>query len=282
MNDFNPRLVVSSISILATVFLVTFAYISWVVYLAAFVLLGLSSAAVWEYAQFAKEKGSVVCSSLLILLAAGITFSFLSSFFGWHGVPQIVFFLSILILFASNFYERKGAVLNLAVSSFGLLYIALPIGMILAILSGAFTSDGRMWTAYLLVTTKISDMGGYFGGNLWGRRKLAPKISPGKTWEGACVGLVLSLLASFFFHLLGEEFPSLQFHLSSLEWVLLGLILGTVGQFSDLSESLLKRDANLKDSNRLPGVGGVLDSLDSLLFNAPILYFYLFVMQNAG
>ena len=151
------------------------------------------------------------------------------------------------------------------------------MGMILGILymSGV---DGRFWVTYLLVVTKITDVGAYFAGNLWGRRKLAPNISPKKTIEGAVFGLVCACGASFLFYV-GTDYGS-PFHLGGYEWVFLGLLLGAVGQFGDLSESLLKRDANKKDSNALPGLGGVLDALDSVLFNAPIIYIYLRFLKS--
>jgi phosphatidate cytidylyltransferase len=133
--------------------------------------------------------------------------------------------------------------------------------------------DGRWWIAYLLVVTKITDVGAYFAGSLWGRRKLAPAISPKKTIEGAIFGLACAMAASLAFSLLGNYAG--PFRLRTLEWLFLGGLLGAVGQFGDLSESLLKRDANKKDSNALPGVGGVLDLVDSILFNAPIIYIYL-------
>ena len=127
----------------------------------------------------------------------------------------------------------------------------------------------------MLVVTKITDVGAYFAGGLWGKRKLAPQISPGKTVEGALFGLFCALLASFAFHLLSQYSGAQGFQLGVGEWMVLGMLLGVIGQFGDLSESLLKRDANKKDSNSLPGLGGVLDAVDSLLFTAPIIYFYI-------
>ena len=129
--------------------------------------------------------------------------------------------------------------------------------------------------AYLLTVTKITDIGAYVAGSLLGKRKLAPHISPNKTIEGAFFGLLCAIGASFAFHLLGGAAPVGTFQLGTLAWLPLGCILGITGQFGDLSESLLKRDANKKDSNTLPGLGGVLDAVDSLLFNAPIIYLYL-------
>ena len=208
--------------------------------------------------------------------------SFTSPFLLWAAripyllsLPLIVFFISFLLLFALHFNENDGAVVDLAVSSFGITYIAVPMGMLLGILYSGLGQDGRWWVAYLLVVTKITDVGAYFAGSLWGRRKLAPTISPGKTVEGAIFGLICAVCASYVFHLLSDWVGARLFHLGMVEWLCLGIILGLTGQFGDLSESLLKRDANKKDSNSLPGLGGVLDSIDSLLFNAPIVYFYL-------
>ena len=234
----------------------------------------LAGIAIWEYEQFAKAKGGrMILPGLIILTVTEVLSFFISAEYHWlASLPIIIFFIAFLVLFALHFGEKDGAVVDLAVSSFGLLYIAVPMGMILGILymNGV---DGRWWITYLLVVTKITDIGAYFAGSLWGRRKLAPNISPKKTIEGAVFGLACAVLASFIFHLCSDY--ASYFHLGIYEWLFLGLILGAVGQFGDLSESLLKRDANKKDSNALPGLGGVLDSLDSILFNAPIIYIYL-------
>lgn len=280
MKDLSRRLIVSGIFIAAVIFILIYAFLPWVAVAAAAALSMLSAVAVWEYNQFARVKGSKAKSALLILLAVWVTCSFFLALFGWRFFPPTAFFISILILFAHHFRQKEGAIVDLAVSSFGLLYIALPIGMILGILYGAHGEDGRIWAAYLIATTKITDIGGYFGGSLWGRRKLAPMISPGKTLEGALFGLVLALVTSFVFYLLGKSLGGAYFTLGFVEWIVLGLILGCIGQLGDLSESLLKRDANKKDSNALPGLGGVLDAVDSLLFNAPIVYFFLLAFRG--
>ncbi len=281
MNDLGRRLVVSAISIVVVFCLLWFAFNSWFQYLVALIVAVLAGVAIWEYEQFAKAKGGRMIFPFLVAVTmaevlsfyAAAQFSYLSS------LPLVIFFIGFLILFALHFGEKDGAVVDLAVSSFGLLYIAVPMGMVLGILY-LIGQDGRWWVAYLLAVTKITDIGAYFAGNLWGKRKLAPNISPGKTVEGAIFGLLCAVLASFGFHLLSDYLGAMRFHLGTFEWLLLGLVLGMTGQFGDLSESLLKRDANKKDSNALPGLGGVLDSIDSLLFNAPILYIYLHYLKS--
>jgi phosphatidate cytidylyltransferase len=276
MKDFSRRLAVSSISIAIVICLLVFAYQSFFQYVVAMCIALIAAVAIWEYEQFAKAKGGQMILPALILITVLEVLSFFPAavHVSWGSAPLVVFFLGFLIIFALHFRQKDGAVVDLSVSSFGLLYIAVPMGMLLGILY--FSPMGRWWVAYLLVVTKITDIGAYFAGSLWGRRKLAPHISPGKTVEGAIFGLASAVGASYVFHLLSR---GSHFQLTTLEWTSFGLILGAVGQFGDLSESLLKRDANKKDSNALPGLGGVLDSVDSLLFNAPIIYLYLQYVQ---
>jgi len=118
-------------------------------------------------------------------------------------------------------------------------------------------------------------MGGYFAGKMWGKRKLAPHISPGKTVLGAIAGFFSAIALSLVFFLISKwgDIESFQLDLSGA--IILGGLIGLFSQLGDLAESLLKRDAKIKDSNTIPGVGGVLDLLDSLLFTIPILYLFL-------
>lgn len=278
LNDLARRTAASIVSIAATACLLIFAFNPWFRYIVAFVVALLTCVAIWEYGQFTKAKGGRMILPILILVSACQVLSFFFSidWFDSKGfLPLLVFFIGFLILNALHFKEKEGAILDLAFSAFGLLYIAVPMGMLLGVLYGNNGQDGRWWVAYLLVVTKITDMGAYFGGSLWGRRKLAPTISPGKTIEGALVGLACATLASFVFYCISSYSGASGFKLDKIHWLWLGLILGCIGQFGDLSESLLKRDANKKDSNALPGLGGILDLIDSLLFNTFIIYLYL-------
>jgi phosphatidate cytidylyltransferase len=276
MKELGRRLLVSGVMIPILVCLVVFAHNPYFQYFVAAAVAALTAVAVWEYMQFAKAKGgemtfpAVVAFTVLQVLS----FYIAACFPHLNYMPLIVFFLGFLVLFALHFRDQNGAVVNLAVSSFGVLYIAIPMGMTLGILYTPI-EDGRWWIAYLLTVTKITDIGAYFAGSLWGRRKLAPHISPGKTVEGAIFGLGCAVAASFVFHLISDYSGAVHFHLGTVEWLSLGLLLGVTGQFGDLSESLLKRDANKKDSNVLPGLGGMLDAIDSLLFTAPFIYLYL-------
>ncbi|OGN63564.1 MAG: hypothetical protein A3E80_05685 [Chlamydiae bacterium RIFCSPHIGHO2_12_FULL_49_9] len=281
MKDLGRRFAASSISIAVAACFLVFAFSPWFQYVVASSIALLAAVAVWEYEQFAKAKGGQILTPFLVALTIleVIAFFLAARHPLLKSLPLVVFFVGFLILFALHFREKEGAVVDLAVSSFGQLYIAVPMGMVLGILYLLGNEDGRWWMAYLLCVTKITDIGAYFAGSLWGRLKLAPHISPGKTIEGAIFGLICALGASFAFHFISGYSAPRGFQLGTLEWLFLGLVFGLAGQFGDLSESLLKRDANKKDSNDLPGLGGVLDAVDSLLFNAPILYIYLVFLK---
>ena len=126
---------------------------------------------------------------------------------------------------------------------------------------------------YFVIVTKFSDTGAYAVGSLIGRHQMIPRISPGKTWEGFGGAIAVSTAASLVFvHFFGRQMPCM----TALHAVVLGVVLSVAAVIGDLIESLFKREAGVKDSGKLfPGIGGILDLLDSLLFNAPIMYLYL-------
>lgn len=282
MKDLKKRLFLSMVVVPSVFCILFFAFNVWFQYAVALAVALLTCVAVWEYEQFVKAKGGRLVMRAIILFTLLEVFSFFISAQNpsFAGLPLTIFFAAFLFVFILHFKENEGAIVNIAVSSFGLTYIVVPMGMILGILYSSKGEDGRWWVAYLLTVTKIADAGAYFGGNLWGKTKLAPKISPGKTVEGTFVGLLCACVASFVFYWISASSLSVRFTLSPLEALLFGLVLGLIGPLGDLSESLLKRDANKKDSNALPGLGGVLDMVDSLLFNAPILFIYLYFVKG--
>ena len=129
---------------------------------------------------------------------------------------------------------------------------------------------GAAWIVFVLAITFLSDTGAYFTGRLLGQHRMAPYISPKKSWEGAIGGLVFATLTGVLLvYLLGLSIPL---------WLgaLLGCIGSIAGQAGDLAESLIKRQVDIKDSgNIIPGHGGILDRIDSLLFTAPVLYYLI-------
>lgn len=167
---------------------------------------------------------------------------------------------------------------TMAYTLFGLLYVIWLFNfMTKLVYVTPRTADGHVtgqfYCLYLIAVTKFSDMGAYLVGSLIGRHQMIPHISPKKTWEGFCGALLLSTLASVG---LIKLMPTALSALNLTDGIVLGLSLGFAAVVGDLAESIIKRSTGVKDSGRfLPGIGGALDLIDSILFTAPLLYFYL-------
>jgi len=173
---------------------------------------------------------------------------------------------------------------NLSTEVFGVFYIAFLLNFILKLgfmfrvpgdALSAFPQGGRMLLLYGIATVKFSDAGAYFTGKYFGRHKLLPRVSPKKTWEGVAGGLVAAIVTSLIICKFNDfTFGTLKFSL--VDALILPILLTFAGLAGDLCESMLKRDTGIKDSSAdLPGMGGILDVLDSLITSLPILYIYV-------
>jgi phosphatidate cytidylyltransferase len=156
-----------------------------------------------------------------------------------------------------------------AVTVLSVMYVVFLGGHLIAVRVGFRPLLSRNLLGFFFLVIMGSDAAAYYGGRLFGRHKLAPTVSPGKTWEGAIAGMLASLLlavaAHYWFFL---DLP-LKFALP------LAAVMNVVGVLGDLTESALKRSTGAKDTAQiLPGHGGVLDRIDSLLFNAPVIYYF--------
>jgi phosphatidate cytidylyltransferase len=274
-NEFYNRLWVSAIVVSIVTFLVTFAYHPWANVLLILTIAILTGIGVWEYAQLAKAKGIQPATKLMISIAVLEVLAFYISlaYPQWSKLALMIIVLGFISFFLVHFRDPENALLNVAVELFGICYLAIPFSFILAILYPRHEfADGRWWLFYLIAVTKITDVGGYFVGKLLGNHPLAPHLSPRKTVEGAIGGFCFAVALSLVFCTLGR---TVGWELSFWHATWLGMIIGALGQIGDLAESLLKRDAAVKDSNRIPGIGGVLDLLDSVLFTSPVVYFFI-------
>ena len=149
----------------------------------------------------------------------------------------------------------------------GVLWIAGGGAAAVALLT--LSSDGVLWLLSLVVTVAVDDMFAYFGGTNLGKHKMAPSISPGKSWEGAIVGSVAAVA-------MGAVMGFIMLDLSVFDGLALGLIAAVFNPIGDLFESMVKREIGIKDSGRLlPGHGGMLDRLDAILMCAPGFFLYL-------
>ncbi len=138
--------------------------------------------------------------------------------------------------------------------------------------------DGFWHLLVLFVATWAYDTGGYFVGKRWGRHRLAPVISPKKSWEGCIGGFSLSAVA---LAVLGTLAPPVRDAYTLSDLMILAFLLSVMGQAGDLVESMIKRSLSAKDSgNLLPGHGGIFDRIDSALFNAPVLFYYFILLKR--
>lgn len=197
---------------------------------------------------------------------------------GKLGWPLAAAALSVGLVFIgemARYKEPGGVIVNVAIGVFATLYIGLLLTFVIELRLFESNERGMVALVSLLFITKFSDAGAYFTGKSFGRHKLAPRISPGKTIEGAIGGVVVACVASWiFFQFIAPKILGADAQRSPLWGILLyGAIVAVAGMLGDLSESLLKRDMERKDSSSwLPGLGGVLDILDSILAAAPPAY----------
>lgn len=281
MSQFYTRLVVGSA--LGLLFLVSIFVAQWGT-IGAWLFTSIGMVAVVlaqrEYYQIAQAKGF----QPFVFCGLGISIAYLYAlllshqFSAWVHLPSLVLILGLLLLFIESFSKPEPLV-SLAITAFGVVYLALPLGCMLLIAFFPFQADmqnGSWWLLYLVLVTKITDTAAYFVGKLWGRYPLASRISPKKTIEGALGGFVAAVAASVLFSQLSVWMPNtVLIKLSLWQSLGLGTLFGIVAQLGDLSESILKRDAGVSDSSHLPGLGGFLDIVDSVIFTTPLLFLFL-------
>jgi phosphatidate cytidylyltransferase len=191
-----------------------------------------------------------------------------------HDLETICFVFILLGLFLRQFLSKNNPSGFTAISTtlLGIFYVPWLLNFLQKIYFYPGV-QGNWFILYFILVTKFSDLGAYVTGSLIGKHKMIPRISPGKTWEGFVGAIVISTGASVLFATLAPQ--RLQ-GLTVTHAIVLGVLLSTAAVVGDLIESLFKREAGVKDSgNFFPGIGGILDLVDSLLFNAPLMYLYL-------
>ena len=261
---------ISSLILIAFVVLTIFFFPDWFFCL---VLTSMTALAMYEFYSLVEQKGILIFKYVGILIGITFPISIYRSFEPTKGWELIFIIAVVLLIFILQFTRRESdqSVVGVSTTIFGVLYISWAFSFLikLKMISDTTLPAGSLLVAFLLLVTKSGDIGAYFIGTYFGKHSLIRRISPKKSVEGAIGGFILSVV----FAVLSKSYlPSVPV----VHLFILGCLLGILAQVGDLSESLIKRDCNVKDSgNLIPGLGGVLDLIDSILFSAPTLYFYV-------
>ncbi len=259
MNQLMKRLTVSAVFVSVACAAIFFLP-DWCFFLVveAFILVGLN-----EFFSLAEQKG------LIIHRGVGLFFGGLLPFTSYFSLQPTIPLMACVALFIFLFNRRSPdrTITSVAVSVFGIVYVAWFFAYLLKIKT---VHEGAWWVFYSILIVKGGDAAAYFVGKKFGKTKLLEHVSPKKSIEGAVGQMVATIALSLLSHL--------YLHVSFFHLFILGTLVGLLALLGDLAESLIKRDAGAKDSGNIPGLGGMLDVMDSLLFTVPFVYFYLTVM----
>jgi len=239
----------------------------------------------FEYYQLAEKIGTsaelkFIGSGLNLLLCLSAWIDKINFVLNDIEGIDLIIFLAILLAIVIQIIRQDSttAFLSIATIIFGTIYIGWAFGVHMVFLR--LTMDkvngqvGIYLIFFLLAVVWLGDTGAYAFGKVFGKHKLIPSISPGKTVEGSIGGLLSGMLSGIVVKLLW-----LDGVLGWMHFIILAIVLGVVGQIGDLGESLLKRNAGVKDSGSLiPGHGGLFDRCDSLILAAPVLYYYVYLI----
>jgi phosphatidate cytidylyltransferase len=207
---------------------------------------------------------------------------------GWMALPCLALVFGIPVVLRR---DMRMAVAASATSLFGVVYVAVPLATLVLLRHDSYY---QVFLVFALFSVWAGDIAAYYTGRSLGRHKLAPVVSPNKTWEGAAASVLASISVSLLIFHFGSGIarlfsrPNISFymplpgapHLSLPHLLALGVIANIAAQFGDLFESAIKRGAQIKDSGSLlPGHGGILDRIDALLFAVPAVWYYAFLTR---
>jgi len=269
MNNLLTRVLIAVIFIPLILYISYFGGIPFMSFVNLLIFFGLI-----EFSSILKLKGISLYQTFLIFF--GLLIGVSAYFYG----DKFIFIITLFGVLISGLlqlirYKFDKSIENLSSFLFGLIYVAVFFSFLILIRefphkSGLEYRLGGLWIIFLFLCTWFSDILSYFIGTPFGKHKILPLVSPNKSWEGSFGGIAGALLAAFVSKsIFLKEIP--LFHLLSL-----AIMISIFGQLGDFVESSFKRQVSLKDSSSIiPGHGGILDRFDSLLFSAPLVYFYL-------
>lgn len=271
----------SNNSIRVIVAVLTIPLILFVSYLGGYFffvfILGIALLSYFELHQLAMKRGIFTNLSLGLTAICILLLNILHPFIDDYSLVLLL----VIILTAVELFRNKGsAISNLGTAFLGIFYIGFFSGSLILIrefypIGSDLYIRGGLIIISIFASIWVCDSAAYWGGTSLGKHKLFPRVSPSKSWEGTVFGFVFALIT-----MICAKFIILDF----LSWqtiITLGIIVGFFGQVGDLIESLIKRDAGVKDSsNYIPGHGGIFDRFDSLLYSAPFILLYLKYIGN--
>ena len=266
--------------LIAAVFSLIFFGQRWMITLFAALVAELAA---YEYLQLARAGGARIPPGWMLFAIACL---FLPGIPSWPLEAQLPLLsaLALGLLTWNAFRQPLDRVLpDTAQGLFGLLYVGFPLTLIPLMWA---REDGPALLLFLMVCVWAGDIAAMYVGRNFGRRKLAPRLSPGKTWEGTIASAVASVLAGMAVVYASERLAargSTLLHITEPMWesVLLAIVVNLSAQVGDLMESAIKRGAGVKDSGTmLPGHGGILDRIDALLVAAPVLWYALLIKDS--
>ncbi len=254
--------IISAIALI--IFITTVIFFDWLCagVIALFIIIGL-----YEYFVMLEKKGISIYKYFGIGVGTVIPLTIMFKFEPTKNWELLFIVLALFSLILMQFKRRdnSGVIVDISTTLFGILYVSWFFSFMIKI---RFLAGGLGFLAALLLITKLGDIGAFLVGSKWGKHLLIPRISPNKTIEGSIGSLIFSILGAW----VSKSFLPFNY----LQLLMIAVSLNILGQLGDLSESLLKRDCQVKDSGKIfPGMGGVLDEIDSLLFTAPVFYFIL-------
>lgn len=241
---------------------------------------------IWEYSGLVNDRVANVNTNRFISTVGGVYLFIAIAAWSIDYVKgfavMIPYILTIIYLIISELYAKnKDAVTNMAYTMFGQMYIALPLAMINILAfkrdaNGDFSGYDMLLPLAIFILLWANDSGAYCFGSMFGKHKLFPRISPGKTWEGSVGGGMFAVAVAGIIGYLANS-AATPHMLNIYQWLGLGIVVVVFGTWGDLVESLLKRTIGVKDSGKiLPGHGGMLDRFDSSLMAIPAAVIYLY------
>jgi phosphatidate cytidylyltransferase len=258
------------VSVIAIPFILAASYFGK--YLFYIFILTISLISYYEFTRMARNKGM---NSHLVLGLFGILFFVTNQFKPFFDTYSFILLFIVLVSIIELFRNKNSPLYNLGSTLLGVFYIGFFSSALIGIrefypdINNLYLRGG-----YLIISVFtaiwICDSAAYYSGTRLGKNKLFPRVSPNKSWEGAFFGFSFAIISMILARLVILDFLSWQ------SAIIIGVIIGILGQVGDLIESLFKRDAEVKDSSALiPGHGGIFDRFDSLIFVAPFIFLYL-------